>query len=212
LFDRIETEVIAPSQHALDLWHKGFPSVNVTSRIIPHVRLDWMERSLSPRAANMLKIGFVGFPVEYKGWGAWKRLTEKIGKDPRFQFFYFSNDWGGHGNYERIVVTVTRENRLAMTEALIQNSIDVTFLWSICPETFSYTLYESLAAGCFIITNQNSGNIQYYLHNNPEQGMVLEQESQLERLFLGEELLERVQKYQENGKPRGKLTFPGEVE
>lgn len=212
LFNQLKTEVVAPSQHALDLWQKGFPTVNVTSRIIPHVSLDWIENKPIAGDKNVLRIGFVGFPVEYKGWGAWKRLTEKIGKDPRFQFFYFSNDWGGHGNYERIVVTVTHENRQAMTEQLIKNGIDVAFLWSICPETFSYTMYESLAAGCFIVTNRDSGNIQYYLKNNPTQGVVLENENQLERLFLEEELFDMVGNYQKDGKPRAKLVFHGGTE
>jgi len=212
LFNIIHMNVIAPSQHALDLWRKGFPSVEATSLIIPHVILDWISKEPVLKDNTVLRIGFVGFPVDYKGWGAWKRLTEKVGKDSRFQFYYFSNDWGGHGNYERVLVTVTLENRLAMTEALVKCDIDVAFLWSICPETFSYTLYESLAAGCFIITNPDSGNIQYYLQSNPNQGVILENEDQLEQFFFGDELFERIQKYQEGGKPRGKLTFPEGME
>jgi len=66
-----------------------------------------------------------------------------------------------------------------MTEALQDNNIDVAFLWSICPETFSFTLYESLAAGCTVLTNRNSGNIQAYVREHPEAGIVLEHENAL---------------------------------
>jgi hypothetical protein len=47
-----------------------------------------------------------------------------------------------------------------MVDALVEHGIDVVLLWSIWPETYSFTFFEALAAGCFVITNRNSGNIQ----------------------------------------------------
>ena len=42
---------------------------------------------------------------------------------------------------------------------LRNNNIDIAFLWSICPETYCYTYYEAIEAGCFVFTNCHSGNI-----------------------------------------------------
>ena len=70
-----------------------------------------------------------------------------------------------------------------MVETLRNHNIDVAFLWSICPETFSFTLYESLSAGCAILTNRNSGNIQAYVREHPETGVVLDDEKALMKLF-----------------------------
>jgi glycosyltransferase involved in cell wall biosynthesis len=47
-----------------------------------------------------------------------------------------------------------------MLDALRTHRIDVAFLWSVWPETFCFTLHEAMAAGCYVVTNPNSGNIQ----------------------------------------------------
>jgi hypothetical protein len=104
-------------------------------------------------------------------------------------------------------VSVSMDNRFAMVEALKDNKIDVAFLWSLCPETFSFTLYESLAAGCFAVTNKDSGNIQSYLKQNTKRGLVLENEESLFKLFSGNDLDTLVKDYQKNGIPRGELSY-----
>ena len=47
----------------------------------------------------------------------------------------------------------------AMRAALERHQLDFAFLWSIWPETFSFTCYEAMAAGAFVLTGQQSGNI-----------------------------------------------------
>lgn len=208
LFKKIFMEVISPSQYTLDLWRGNFNSVKYHDKVLPHVKLIWTEKNPITNLPLPINIGFVGSPVEHKGWNAWKRLLTKVNNDSRYKFYYFANDWGGHGNYERVVVSVNRDDRMAMVNALKTKDIDVAFLWSTWPETFSFTLFESLAAGCLIITNTNSGNIQDFITNNPERGMVLNNEDELSNLFLGEGLHELVTKYQKTGKPRATLVFP----
>ena len=46
-----------------------------------------------------------------------------------------------------------------MTDSLREEKMHVAVLWSLWPETYAYTYYEALAANCFVITNENSGNI-----------------------------------------------------
>ena len=75
-----------------------------------------------------------------------------------------------------------------MVVELMKNSIDISFLWSIWPETYSYTYYESFAAGSFVITNNLSGNIADQVRNN-KNGIVLEDYSELIDLLSNEDYL-----------------------
>ena len=47
------------------------------------------------------------------------------------------------------------------------------FLWPIYRETFSFVLYEAIAAGCFVITSNQSGNVADYVKEQGN-GMVFE--------------------------------------
>ena len=75
-----------------------------------------------------------------------------------------------------------------MLKALRENKIQVAILWSICPETFSFTYYECFAAGVFVITNQNSGNIEAMVREN-KNGIVLRDEMELRRFLSNAKLL-----------------------
>ena len=101
---------------------------------------------------------------------------------------------------------------MAMVESLQWNKIDVVVLWSNVAETFSFTLHEALAAGCYILTNPKSGNIQDYIKRHPERGMVLEDDDALIELFESKKIVRLVENYQKSGKPRADLTFGGFVE
>src|SRR5690606_29877713 len=145
--------------------------------------------------------------LDYKGWDAWLRLVDKLDGDQRYNFYHLSSQAGQNANYQRIEVQVTKENRMAMVEALRWNQIDVAVLWSTVAETFSFTLHEALAAGCFILTNPTSGNIQDYIRRNPNRGLVLADEEALKNLFETGAILEKVKEYQKDGKPQASLIF-----
>ena len=70
-------------------------------------------------------------------------------------------------------VSFIEDGEMAMENALVSNSIDISFLWSIWPETYSYTYYESFPAGTFVITNKMSGNMADLVKRN-QNGIVLE--------------------------------------
>ena len=75
-----------------------------------------------------------------------------------------------------------------MLKALRENKIQVAILWSICPETFSFTYYECFAAGVFVITNQNSGNIEAMVREN-KNGIILRDEMELLYFLSNPEML-----------------------
>jgi len=205
LFQRFPIQVISPSEFALDLWSEKFPINASKGRVVPHARLEWGENLKGFNKQEPLKVAFVGYPVLHKGWQAWLNLTNQFSKDSRYKFFLFSADKQASQNFDNVSVKVTRQNRSAMIDALRKNEIDVAFLWSICPETFSFTLYESLAAGCYIITNPASGNIQAYIKAHPAAGLVLDDEHALMELFEGNTLVEYIAEHQVDGKKSANL-------
>lgn len=207
LFADNKFEVIAPSNYALNIWKDNFFPRGLPGTVFPHAKVIWTESLPKSDFNHSIRIAFVGFPVYHKGWETWLSLTSKYSKNTRFKFFLFSNRAGKSGNYSRVKTTVTNRDRDAMVNNLKSNHIDVVVLWSICPETFSFTLYESLAAGCYIITNKNSGNIKDYILANPRKGIVLDNDEQLYEFLLKEDFRVRLERFQENGKPQGKLVF-----
>ena len=207
IFSQKTIEVISPSEFALELWKKGFPVKGITSIVCPHASLDYQKPIPNASKKSAIKVAFVGFPVYHKGWETWLKLTDKFGSDPRYEFILFSERRRPSRNFKNISVSVTKDTRSQMTEALQDNNIDVAFLWSICPETFSFTLYESLAAGCTVLTNRNSGNIQAYVREHPEAGIVLEHENALFELFEGSGLDEYLAGVQKEGRKSAKLVI-----
>jgi glycosyltransferase involved in cell wall biosynthesis len=204
-FSKNTIEVISPSEFALDLWRKAFPVKDVKATVCPHAILEYQEPIPKISMNKVIKIAFVGFPVYHKGWETWLRLTERFGSNHRFEFFLFSETRRPSRIFKNISVSVTKESRNQMAEQLRNYNIDVAFLWSRCPETFSFTLYESLSAGCTILTNQNSGNIQAYVREHPESGLVLESEDALIALFEGGSLSEYLVEAQRDGRRSAKL-------
>lgn len=206
LFKDNQLEIAAPSRFTYELWQSRFP-MEAPVHIIPPALLKWNMPSSAHPIVGSLKIGFLGYPLEYKGWEVWLRLVNEAEDDKRYRFYHFSTQAGEESNYRRIETRVTNKNRLAMVENLRKNQIDIALLWSTVAETFSFTLHEALASGCFILTNPDSGNIQDYIRRNPERGLVLEGEDELIRLFTSGEIAEKVKNYQKDGKPQADLVF-----
>jgi glycosyltransferase involved in cell wall biosynthesis len=204
-FTRNAVEVISPSEFALELWRKGFPVKGIASTVCPHATLDYQKPIPNASKKSAIKVAFVGFPVHHKGWETWLKLTDKFGSDRRYEFILFSKTRRPSRKFKNVSISVTKESRNKMAETLRDHNIDVAFLWSICPETFSFTLYESLAAGCAILTNRNSGNIQAYVREHPEAGIVLEHENALMELFEGSSLGDYLAAGQKEGRKSAKL-------
>jgi len=177
-FDSITFTVMAPSQVALNLWGKEFHLNLADSHIVPHVNLIPINSvSRNNTSDNILNVAFVGIPASHKGWKTWRKLVDRNIKSSNYRFFHFGND-GGKFPEKFIKVNVTQNTRDDMINALRSNSIDLLFHWAICPETFSYTLYEGIAANCFILTFKNSGNVAKYVLDTGS-GVVFDEEQQL---------------------------------
>jgi hypothetical protein len=166
LFEEVPFRVVAPSALALDVWRSGSELRHVSEIVSPHCRLE-MRKTADDKANAVgngpVRVAFLGIPAMRKGWNFFEKLVREIQADGEvgndFEFFYFGNERLGTGEIMQIPVEVSGQDIHAMVDAVIAAQIDFVVLWSLWPETFSFTAHEGLAAGAYILTGPDSGNI-----------------------------------------------------
>lgn len=145
-----------PSTVVRDVWQNTFHAKNEL-RIVPNTKFGVGVEKYSAKPKNeKLKIAFIGYGRVEKGWNTWKKICQKY--DELYDL-YILGDGVCEGNVTQVPVSVAKDGPNAMIDAIRRNNIDVAFLWSTVPETYSYTFFESYVAGCYVITNELSGNI-----------------------------------------------------
>lgn len=153
--------IIAPSETAKKVWIKSYPQYENKVVIIPHLipKGNYIDNSLEISENEPVKIAFVGYQKTIKGWDYWNEAVTRLQEEGcNYRYYQF----GSVNNHREDITEVKvdfKNNLLDMTDKLRQLRIHVVVLWSLLPETYSYTYYESWAANAFIITNQYSGNI-----------------------------------------------------
>lgn len=200
---------IAPSKVTKEIWSSVYPEYEASTTVIYHQSLvgRYYENCEIIPDEEPIKIAYVGDQGINKGWQQWENAIRKayeLGCNEKYYHFGRTNDKIRY--VEKIPVFFTSDNINAMVEALRADNIDVVVLWSICPETYSYTYYESTAANTFIITNKYSGNIAAMVleRNN---GIVLDSEAELIELICDEKRLRKLVNEFKSSKNYGPLNL-----
>lgn len=170
---------ISPSNITKEIFLNFHPEYKGNTVVIPHQVGEghYLGNTEKLSSDEKIKIAFLGMPRNHKGWNVWKNIVEKFsGCD--YEFYVFNNANEQYDQMQRINVAFSKEHLNAMTDALRGNKIHIAFLWSTCPETYSYTYFEAFAANAFIITNKDSGNIVYTVRQH-KNGVVFENEDDL---------------------------------
>ena len=171
LFSAYPFSVIAPTRSAEDIWKKVFPDHTGEIRVVPPVKLKRTPVRLPIYPNDPIRIAYAGQDVRIMGWEAWRLLVDKSAVDD-LEFFHLGSCAGKHREtFEQ--VSTSRQNRTAMIDALLRNRIDVLFFWPIYPEPFSFVFYEAMAAGCFVITSNQTGDVAKHVKEQGN-GMVFE--------------------------------------
>ena len=159
LADSSVLEIIAPSPTAADLFAEAQPQLAGAIRIVPHQVLQPSDVPAHGRNERP-RLAFVGYAARAKGFEEWRALVSSREIRRRFDLWHLGHCRGGcpEGVAHRNVYVDGNDDD-AMRRAIARLGIDVAFLWSIWPETFSFTCVEALAAGAFVVTNERSGNI-----------------------------------------------------
>jgi hypothetical protein len=189
-FEETRPRVLAPSAAALGLWKKaGF--AHQDAHVAPHVKL--LPADQAPRrqpAREPIRVAFVGGPVTHKGWHVYQELVRRTAKLNRFRYYHFGTPDLQASNIKHVDVRVSPGQRSAMVDALRAAEIDIVVNWSLCFETFSFTTYEALAAGAFVVARRGAGNIDAIIGEFGS-GCLLDGETELFRAFESGEIVER---------------------
>jgi hypothetical protein len=183
LFQAVPVVVVAPSQVTADFWLSRSDLPVVAMHTIPHVILDERSRAIAAPVDDRapVTVGYLGATFAHKGWPIFEDIMIRH-SGPRTRFVVLSDKRPGLGEDDWHYVHVTAETPDAMSRAVESAGVDVILHWASWPETFSFTTFEALAAGAFVLTNSNSGNVQAAVHATGR-GRVLEDVAALDRLF-----------------------------
>lgn len=195
-YDRLQ--IIAPSKCAGEIWIKSHPEFVNKLSIISHQKIVLSESiHRKNEISKPIKVAFIGSKVKVKGWKECKNLFDSIKNDKRYELIYCGSYDVEEKYIKKIDVHVKSGNLGAMTDSLQQEKVDCVILWSIWPETYAYTYFEAWASDCYIITNENSGNIVYSVKQN-KNGIVLKNENDLKEIFLNGKIFDLINTYRAN--------------
>ncbi|WP_159831170.1 hypothetical protein [Novosphingobium sp. TCA1] len=189
LFGEFEVDVLAPSDAALQIWEdSGLHKVHASS-VVRHAELKEIASTPAQRSGNgPLKIGFLGYPTDHKGWSVFQDLVLKLTEDPRYEFYHLGKGRRGGLPIEFREVSASEAQPDLMRAAVAAVELDVALTWSIWPETFCLTAYEALAGGAVLITNPSAGNIVDVIEQTGE-GEVLADERALQAAFISGKIM-----------------------
>ena len=148
---------VAPSDSTKNIFEKTFPEYKGHFKILGHQTIDSCRRIEAPKDC-MLRVAFIGAQNPIKGWDDYKQVLDKI-RQKGIEIYYFGTGTDIPQDVKSVRVSVREQGNSAMQDALQANKIDIVLLLSCWPETYSYTFFESLSAGCYILTYRSSGNI-----------------------------------------------------
>jgi hypothetical protein len=184
--------VVAPSQVAADIWRRGFTQLGIEPVVIGHLDETTREQvEVVPR--DKLRLAFVGVDTPEKGGEAWRAIASGSAAE-KLELYHFGQSEDRLSNVTYVNVDF-HDSPTAMTDALMAYNIDAALLWSICPETYSFTYFECLSAGTFILSSIHGGNIAARIIAD-HTGRVFDDQGQLVSALNGsEELIDEVKRY-----------------
>jgi hypothetical protein len=198
---------IAPSETALLNSVSGSTKLPSIPEVVAHgeVLFDG-HRDPIELQNRKLRIAFVGQPVQHKGWKVFQQFVEfSAMRKIEVDFFHFGSIDSKKKSIVFVDLSQTSKNIGLTTSLLRQNQIDAVFIWSIHQETFNLVTYESISAGCIVITSRESGNIQAAAQKFGS-ALIYDDESEL---FEDDHVMNKITQMASRGMPTGKFVFTG---
>ncbi len=184
LFKALNVHIISPSEAALEIWQRGSDLAPASETVLPHLTLEMGEGAPDGETVmdGPVRVAFLGAPAPHKGWHHFLKLATDFAGNPNYVFHYFGQETNLPKSIHITPVSVTAGDQNAMTEAVQRVGVDYMIHWSAWPETFSYTTFEALAAGCDVLTSTVSGNVASAVRR-AEQGQVFATPADLNAFF-----------------------------
>ena len=183
-FEALDVELLSPSEVAAEIWSSRSTLSAKRMQLHPHIKLSWeTSYDSQPAESNKTTVAFAGTALPHKGWHAFDRLVTKLQSGGLYRFLYFGSGPPPRTDVQHFPVHVTKENPIAMINALRAEQVDLVLHWASWPETFSLSTYEAIAAGAYVLTNPVSGNVAATVARLGR-GAVLADEADLEAFFI----------------------------
>lgn len=179
ILDNVD-QIVVPSTFVKDTVSAVYS--DIADKIIVKGHLVFTEQTIvyKPKPTERkLRIAYLGYKMDNKGWQFWERLYKDQSLRQNYEFHHVGSPEGYADHVVMHQYSFLKDGKMAATNLLINHEIDLVLLWSIVPESYSYTLQEAIAAGVPVLTSPKSGNIAATIDLHPELGKVLHSEDQL---------------------------------
>ncbi|MEM6913050.1 MAG: hypothetical protein AAF511_03640 [Pseudomonadota bacterium] len=204
LLEDVSPQLVAPSIAAADEIRRALHPLTPTLTVHEHgalIEQDTPHLASEPASENEAKpfrIAFLGYPTIPKGWQQFAGLAEALRDDERYAFYCFGSQPIDVPGITHVPVTVTSDQPNAMIDALDDHEIDAAAILSLWPETFCFTAYEAVSAGCMLIASSNSGNVAHLAQERG--GVVVADGLELTAMFEGDEIAHRLAERRASGR------------
>ena len=186
-FKSVRPTPVAPSSFQLDFWSSKSDLPRDAAFVHPLARLEPMvDPPAAPALGDLdLRIAYVGWPVDHKGWDAFCELVAQ-GRSKGAEFHYF----GTAQVFQKGIVThyldVSPYRPDAAIMALWNAGIDIVVHWAGWPETFSFTAHEALAADTLLVTSPVAGNVAFLATQDSRVSILPDTETLHREVLKGE--------------------------
>ena len=164
------TIFVAPSEAAKKVWGSAYPEYENRIEVLEHLKLEGSYTGNKDKRCfeeRKIRVAYVGYQSVNKGWLEWERLCKTLEeKEKDYEFFHFGASEDQYEFITKVPVSFQAEGPNAMIDKLRAYHIDIAYLWSVWPETYSFTYFESFAANAYIVTTNLSGNIAVQTEKN----------------------------------------------
>jgi GT2 family glycosyltransferase len=160
----VDLRLISPSEFMTRHFRALQPQMGGQITTVPHMEVLWHDMPANREAYGEsnapLTIAFLGNPAFHKGWQAFRTLSQDVSAVAQgVRFLHLGAERKAIAGIDWQCVQVSAQDPEAMVQALTENAVDFVFHWANWPETFSFTTFEALAAGAWVITRPESGNV-----------------------------------------------------
>lgn len=147
LFDKADC-IITPSFSTKCILEQYYPNLNCLP--IEH-GIDIKKEKSNLQLNDVVNIGFVGVMVEHKGLSSVEYLVKNLSSD-RIRFHLFGTTESKILKSSKNMTIHGKYKREKLPELLHKNHIHLVLNLSILPETYSYTLTETIASGIPVLS------------------------------------------------------------
>lgn len=177
----LDVHVISPSQAAEKFWKSRTDLAPASLKVQPHLRLQQKRKTPQMLVEGPVRIAFVGTRSAHKGWPVFEELFKRLSSDSEYSFFSFGVTEPTQKDIQHVATHIRASDPGVIVRAIAENEIDIVLHWAAWAETFSFSTFEAMAGGAFVVTNAGSGNVAAAVKKH-RRGLVLSEDSALYEL------------------------------